>query len=254
MKHLKFLLFIFILLAQVWSPLFAQEIKVACIGNSITYGSGLDDRRIEAYPIKLEGLLNNFYVGKTFKVENYGVPGATMLKDPYDGDADLSKDQKQWSYWEADDDPNRAVTGGKERYDAALAYKPDIVIIKFGTNDARSENWRSSIGYGKNNFYDHYVEFINSFKAINPNVTIYICYSLPSFKNGRVEREQARIIREEVIPTIKLIARKNKVHLIDLHSVFQDKSVLLEDGIHPNAEGAALIANEVFEAIKMNLK
>lgn len=264
MKHLKFLLIFLLLLSQNLISAFAQ-IKIACIGNSITYGTGLADRKTQAYPVKLEALLNQYYTGKEFKVTNYGVPGTTMLKDPNDG-GDPSKDEDQWSYWEYDDDPGSNVAGGKEQYDLALASVPDIVIIKLGTNDARGENWRSAAGYGslqgygKKNFYNHYTEFINSFRAINPNVIVYICYSLPSLRtNSSFSIEQARVIREEVIPIIKQIAKKNKVHLIDLHSDFYDgvdEGLIIggSDSIHPNAAGAELIANEVFKMIKMTYK
>ena len=34
---------------------YAQDkIKVACVGNSITYGSGVADREVNAYPVKLQ--------------------------------------------------------------------------------------------------------------------------------------------------------------------------------------------------------
>ena len=36
---------------------YAQDkIKVACVGNSITYGSGVADREVNAYPVKLQGI------------------------------------------------------------------------------------------------------------------------------------------------------------------------------------------------------
>ena len=248
MKHSKYLLLFLVLLSQLFAA--AQTpIKVACIGNSIT--AGYDLKKNETYPIKLQALL-----GSAYKVENYGVSGTTMLKDPNDGHSNVDLDLSQWSYWEADD-PGRDKSGGKAEYDKALASEPDIVIIKFGTNDARFGNWRSSTGYGKDNFYAHYVEFMNSFIAVNPNVTFYICYSLPSFKD-QTDDQRNRIINE-VIPVIKQLARKQNVHLIDLHSPFYDgynRGLIIgpSDLVHPNADGADVIANEVFKAIKMNAK
>ncbi len=253
MKRLKFLLiFTLLLFSQAFGDLYGQDIKVACIGNSITYGTELENREAEAYPVKLEVMLNQHYNGKTFKVTNYAVSGTTMLKDPNDGLA-LNLDDDQWSYWEFKHGSNDG--GGKVQYDLALANVPDIVIIKFGTNDARSEVWRSAESYGRKNFYNHYVEFINSFRKVNPNVKIYICYATPSFRDQTTE--QRRRIREEVIPIIKQVARKNNAHLIDLHSEFYDgfnQQLMDDDEIHPNAEGAALIAQEVFKMIKMTYK
>lgn len=243
MKRLKNLLFFILLLIQAFTSVNGQvnkPIKVACIGDSITEGFGLTKE--ESYPEKLKALL-----GTEYQVMNYGVSGTTMLKDPNDGG---TLDEKHWSYWESEVGPG---DGGKEQYDLALASIPDIIIIKFGTNDAREEVWRSGEGYGKKNFYNNYVEFINSFRAVNPNVIVYICYSLPSLKDQTTDQRSR--IREEVIPVIKQVARKNQAHLIDLHSVFRGKTGLLQaDDVHPNAAGAELIANEVFKMIKMTYK
>lgn len=54
----------------------AQEnrIKVACIGNSITYGYGLPDRTTQSYPAQLQKML-----GESYQVENFGKSGATLL-------------------------------------------------------------------------------------------------------------------------------------------------------------------------------
>ena len=51
-----------------------DKIKVACVGNSITYGTGLADRDTEAYPVRLQEMLGDGYI-----VGNFGKPGATLL-------------------------------------------------------------------------------------------------------------------------------------------------------------------------------
>ena len=54
---------------------YAQEkqdvVKVACIGNSITYGSGVDNRERDSYPAVLGQLLD-----KGYEVRNYGMYSA----------------------------------------------------------------------------------------------------------------------------------------------------------------------------------
>lgn len=227
MKKIKYI----IVLLFLCSHAFAQnKIKVACIGNSITYGLGVENRDENAYPSKLQKLLGNDYV-----VENFGVSGRTLLKNK-------DRDGKQKSIFD------------EKQYINALAFKPDIVVIKFGTNDSREENWSSDAEDGRNNFYKDYVDFINSFKAANPAVTVYVCNPIPYFRDKDAEREHAKVIMEEVIPIIKQVAKKNDAHLIDLHSAFLDKRSLTYDDVHPNAEGAALIAEEVFKIIKMTYK
>ena len=51
-----------------------NPIKVACIGDSVTYGSGIEDRDNNSYPAQLQKMLGDEYV-----VGNFGKPGATLL-------------------------------------------------------------------------------------------------------------------------------------------------------------------------------
>ena len=55
---------------------FGQTIKVACVGNSVTYGAGIKDRELNSYPKKLQNLL-----GDSYQVANLGFSGATLLKN-----------------------------------------------------------------------------------------------------------------------------------------------------------------------------
>ena len=79
----------------------AEEVgRVACAGDSITYGAGVANRGKNNYPKVLGGLL-----GAGYESRNFGVSGATLLKK---GDH---------PYWR---------TGA---FKAATAFKPHIVII-----------------------------------------------------------------------------------------------------------------------------
>jgi lysophospholipase L1-like esterase len=84
-------------------PALAQ-IKVACIGNSITAGSG--------YTTLLQNLL-----GQNYKVSNFGHSGATMLREGSE------------PYWQT------------TKFNDALGSTPDIAIIMLGTNDSKPGNW-----------------------------------------------------------------------------------------------------------------
>ena len=56
-------------------PATAQEkIKVACIGNSVTYGYGHKEPGSTSYPTQLQQMLGNKY-----EVRNFGHSGATLL-------------------------------------------------------------------------------------------------------------------------------------------------------------------------------
>src|SRR5258706_4947261 len=51
-------------------------IRVACVGDSITFGAGVENRETNCYPVVLGKLL-----GARFDVRNFGVSGATLLKN-----------------------------------------------------------------------------------------------------------------------------------------------------------------------------
>src|SRR6185295_16456188 len=50
-------------------------IRVACVGDSITFGAGVENRETNCYPVVLGKLL-----GPRFDVRKFGVSGATLLK------------------------------------------------------------------------------------------------------------------------------------------------------------------------------
>ena len=51
-------------------------IRVACVGDSITFGSGIKNRDQNSYPAQLGAML-----GEKYEVRNFGVGGATLLKN-----------------------------------------------------------------------------------------------------------------------------------------------------------------------------
>ena len=65
---------IVLLIVTLVTPCFAQAVtRVACIGDSITYGTGLSNRATQAYPARLQALL-----GEDYEVRNFGNPGRGM--------------------------------------------------------------------------------------------------------------------------------------------------------------------------------
>ena len=92
-----------------------DAIRVACIGNSITDGHGIEMASQYGYPALLQKAL-----GSDYWVKNFGVSGRTMLNK---GDVPYMNEQA----WRD-----------------AQAFQPDIAIIKLGTNDTKPQNWKYS--------------------------------------------------------------------------------------------------------------
>lgn len=191
-----------------------DAIKVACIGNSITDGFGIDMRTAYGYPAQLQQLL-----GKDYWVKNFGVSARTMLNKgdyPY-------MNEMAWK--------------------DALAFKPDIVIIKLGTNDSKPENWQ----YGAE-FKQDLQQMITTLRK-NNNPKIFLCTPIPAFKPTWNISDS--VIVNNIIPIQQDVAKKNKLQVIDLHTLFaNDGDKMVDDGIHPDNKGARKMAEIIAGAIK----
>jgi lysophospholipase L1-like esterase len=197
----------FSIILTIYSCFLLQgQIKVACVGNSITYGAGIENREQNSYPAQLGKLL-----GGEWEVRNFGVSGSTLLKN---GDR---------PYWK-----QKSFVDAKE-------FAPDVIIIKLGTNDTKPQNWKF-----KDEFISDYSAMINEFKALPSKPYIIVCLPVPAFPDRWGIRDS--IITADIIPMMKTIAKKNKVKTIDLHTAFLNHSDWFPDKIHPNAQGAGEMA------------
>ncbi len=190
--------------------------RIACVGDSITYGYSISNRNRNSYPAQLGEMLGN-----QWSVRNFGVSGATLL--------------------EKGDNPYLETL----EFNLAHEFKPNVVVILLGTNDSIPVNWRY-----KSNYIKDYIALINSFKRIDSNPNIWICYPVPVYSKPLSTSD--RIIRNEIIPMINMIASQTNVKIIDLYKPFSNKQHLFPDFVHPNAEGLEIIAKEVFNAIISN--
>lgn len=192
--------------------------RIACVGDSITYGYSISNRDKNSYPAQLAKMLGN-----KWSVRNFGVNSSTLLE----------KGNKPYS-----------KTIG---FNSALEFKPNIVVILLGTNDSKPENWRY-----KNNYIKDYIALINKFRKIDSSLNIWVCYPVPVYsKPGSISD---RIIRNEIIPMINEVASQTNVKTIDLYTPLSNKENLFPDSLHPNTNGNKIIANEVFNTITSNKK
>ena len=186
---------------------------VACVGDSITYGSGISDRQNDSYPAQLSRMLQNF--DKQWQAQNFGVSGATLLRN---GDLPYVR---------------------QNAYNQALTAEPDAVIIMLGTNDSKSWNW-----VYKDEFVSDYIYLIDAFAELPSNPKIWICKPVPAFSDNFGITNA--VIKDEIIPMIDQIAQLRDVEVIDLYTPMLDTSSMFPDGIHPNADGAGLMAKAIF--------
>lgn len=194
----------------------SATLRVACVGNSITYGIGVENRETNCYPAVLERLL-----GPGYEVRNFGHSGATLLNkghNPY--------------------------TRTPE-YTAALAYRPDIVVIHLGINDTDPRNWP----HYRDEFIPDYAALIARFREANPAVRVYVCRMTPIAHRHPRFKAGTRDWHQQIQEAIEIVAQSQHTGLIDLESVLKPRPELIPDAVHPNAEGAQLIAERVYSAI-----
>lgn len=196
---------------------FAEKtVKVACVGNSVTYGAGIENREADAYPAQLQRLL-----GDGYKVGSFGKSGATLLNKGF-----------------------RPYTQ-QDEYRQALRFAGDIVVIHLGLNDTDPRAWP----YYRDEFVHDYMALIDTFRKVNPACRIWICRMTPiahrhrRFKSGT--RDWYWMIQEK----IEHVARWADVGLIDLQYPLYDRPELLPDALHPNVEGAGILAEKVYQAL-----
>ena len=219
--------------------------RVACLGNSITDGFGIDMASAYGYPAQLQKKL-----GQDYWVRNFGVSSRTMLNKgdfPY-------MNEPAWR--------------------DALAFNPDVVIIKLGTNDSKPENWQYSSEFKQDleqmiftlrPDLKQYAQMpakkvqkamakakakaAKAGKNAPARPQIFLCTPIPAFKSTWNINDS--VISNGVIPIQEEVAQKYGLRVIDLHTLFAgDEDKVLPDGIHPNDKGAARMADIIAEYLK----
>ena len=196
-----------------------KTLKVACIGNSVTYGYGLRNRDSASYPVQLQHLLEPGY-----NVKNFGVSGSTLLKNGHR------------PYYKT------AAFAG------ALAFAPDIAVIHLGLNDTDPRDWPDH----RDEFAPDYAWLIDTIRKANPAVQIYICRLTPIFHDHPRFKSGTRNWFWEIQALIPQIARANKTGLIDLHTPLYVHPELFSDALHPDETGAGIIAQTIYSRISGN--
>lgn len=197
--------------------LYGQEpVKVACIGDSVTYGTGIEDREHDSYPSQLQNML-----GEGYLVGNFGKPGATLL----------SKGHRPYMQ--------------QQEFADALEFAGDIAVIHLGLNDTDPRNWPNY----RDEFISDYLALIDSVRSANPEVRIMIALMSPITPKHHRFISGTRQWHSDIQEAIKTVAKAAQAELIDFHSLLYRREDLLPDSLHPNAEGADILAKTVFQAI-----
>ncbi len=193
---------------------FQGRTRVACLGDSITFGAGLRDRPNEAYPAVLGDRL-----GPAYETRNFGVNGTTLLR--------------------AADFPF-AVT---REFQEAREFLPEVVVVALGTNDSKPHNWRYRNELERDTYW-----LVRAFMTLPSQPVVYLCTPPPVFKNlGGI---RSAIVSGDIAPRLRAMSAREGWPLIPLDRALAGAADHFPDGVHPDATAAALIAERVESAFR----
>lgn len=193
--------------------------KVACVGNSITYGFLVQNRETNAYPAQLGRML-----GPGYEVVNFGHSGTTVLR------------RGHRPYMLTDE------------FHRVMDFKADIAVIHLGVNDTDPRDWPD---YG-DEFMADYIALADSLRASNPRIRLIMALTTPLSATHKRFKSGTRDWRDLVNKRIADAAAVTGAELIDFGRAMRNRQNLLVDGIHPDSAGATVLAATVCSAITGN--
>lgn len=197
------------------------QIKVALVGDSVTYGHSIKNWPKNNYPALLSDAL-----GEEYCVKSYGVSGSTVQP------------------------------GGDQPYNITKAYtwshefEADILVFMLGSNDSKPENWQ-----GTEKFKKEYIKLLNSYtEAENPPIVLLCTPPTAYFPEGVTEGlsnyDVQPLIIEEIAEIVKEVANEKDYMLININDLTANRRDLFgKDNVHPNNSGAKEIASAVYKHI-----
>lgn len=192
-----------------------RQIRISCVGASITEGYGTSDPRTMSYPGQLGTLLGDRYV-----VSNFGRGGCTML---HNGDCPYIK---------------------MEQFVPSLLSRPDIVFIDLGGNDAKLRN-----RIHKDDFIRDALDLIHVYQSLDTHPRVILLTAIPGFTNDSTEIWDPAIVRD-INPLIVEAGRQAGVEVLDMHPILDGRGDLCPDAIHPNDTGARMMAERMAAYLK----
>lgn len=197
------------------------QIKVALVGDSVTYGHSVKNWPKNNYPALLSDDL-----GEKYCVKSYGVSGSTVQPDgdqPYN----ITK-AYEWSH----------------------DFQPDILVFMLGSNDSKPENWQ-----GAEKFREEYLKLLATYTSVENPPVVLLCtpptaYFPEGVSEGLSNYDVQPLIIEEVADIVSDIAKENGYYLININDLTENRRDLFgKDNVHPNKDGAKEIASAVYKFI-----
>lgn len=190
---------------------------IACVGDSITYGAGVQDPDTHAWPALLKERLGDDAV-----VYNLGVNGRTLLSTgelPYTSEP---------------------------QYEQSLGLQYASYLIMLGTNDANAPDFDAeAFRDGARQFLQRYVDHAGATHVVvmlPPKV--FVTDEATASSHASLDKN----IQAE-LPIIQEVADELGIATIDLYHFTEGHPEWFADGIHPNEEGNRQLADYIYDQL-----
>lgn len=236
--------------------------RIACIGDSVTFGSCSDTQN--SYPKILEGLLNNNSANKQYEVFNCGIPGYTSYQGlkllehyllPYS--LDLATISFGWNdiwntYGKVGEDKNQKpaspfILGCLNLLERSKSYQLlEKIIYSIQVEFRKDKNKGCSSRVSLEDFGNNYKEMISLLKKNNINCIIILQVASKDLSNWQRYKEYCLVARK--------VAEEFKVPILHPDRLFieEENNYFCEDRFHINSQGNFLIAKNIYSAMKKN--
>jgi autotransporter-associated beta strand protein len=199
---------------------------IAAVGDSITEGGYHVSNPSFAWPGVLQSLIRARMGNSNVTVGNYGRSGATAIHEAGSFSGFTSP----------------YMSGSNPLYAAALASKPNLVVIQLGTNDTIGTTEQI-----ETYFTDNLTDLVNVFKSTENNPEIWLALP-PKIYGSPYGNSETRLVNN-VMPKILQVAAATGAKIIDNYTPLENESPLFADGLHPGNQGARLIGHSVYESM-----
>lgn len=190
--------------------------RIACVGDSITWGFTIVNRRKYSYPALLQQRL-----GDEYEVRNFGYNDAAAR---FDADTPYVK---------------------KHVYQDSLEWNPDVVLLMLGSNDTKRRNWDPEI------FRHDYTRIVKSYLKLPSKPRVILIAPIQIFQPMHIPvlGLYSETMENGVRPAIREIASETGLELVNLANLFTDSKYMM-DGVHPQREGAKMLEEAIFKGVK----
>ncbi len=197
------------------------QIKVACVGDSITYGMSVINWFKNTYPAQLAELL-----GDEYHVQNYGSSGKTAQEN------------------------NKESYRATKLYQKSVDYAPDIVILMLGSNDSKPYNFVSKEYFkqAERELIEIYLNLESKPRLIlaTVNAGFYVHGATEGDYMYDINGANINLVNEAIYE----LSEEYNLELVDTYALTKDHSEYYKiDGIHPNKDGQTAMAKAFYQEI-----